>query len=89
MTGIDFDDFGEAVRFGLRSVSSSKNKEEPDNFEEVSETDIYKEMVDIGKRFKLMPGDIARISSWGTKDDRPVLIDAGLTKEVFEEFYES
>jgi hypothetical protein len=89
MTGIDFDDFGEAVRFGLRSVSSSKNKEEPDNFEEVLETDIYKEMVDIGKRFKLMPGDIARISSWGTKDDRPVLIDAGLTKEVFEEFYES
>lgn len=89
MTGIDFDDFGEAVRFGLRSVSSSKNKEEPDNFEEVSETDIYKEMVDIGKKFKLMPGDIARISSWGTKDDRPVLIDAGLTKEVFEEFYES
>jgi hypothetical protein len=89
MTGLDFDDFGEGIRYGLRDVSSNKEMKEPENFDEVSESEIYKEMKDIGKRFKLMPGDLARISSWGTKDDRPVLIDAGLTKEVFEEFYES
>jgi hypothetical protein len=35
-----------------------------------------------------MPGDLARISSWGTKDGRPVLIDAGLTADVFANFYE-
>jgi hypothetical protein len=88
LTGIDFDDFGEAIRFGLKDISSSK-RSEPDNFEEVSESDIYKELVEIGKKNKLMPGDIARISSWGQKDDHPVLIDAGLTKDIFEEFYES
>jgi hypothetical protein len=43
----------------------------------------------IGEKFKLMPGDLARISSWGTKDNQPILIDAGLTKDVFAEFYES
>lgn len=89
MTGIDFDDFGDSIRYGLRNVSSDKKVDEPENFKEVSESDIYKELKDVASKFKLMPGDIARISSWGTKDDHPVLIDAGLTKDIFEEFYES
>lgn len=88
-TGLEFNDFGDAIRFGLKSISSSKGLEKPDNFDEVEESEIYKEVKDVGERFKLMPGDIARISSWGTKDDHPVLIDAGLTKDVYEEYYES
>jgi hypothetical protein len=89
MTGLDFNDFGESVRFGLKSVSKHKYREKPDNFDAISNSDIYKELVEIGKKFNLMPGDMARISSWGTKDGRPILIDSGLTKEVFEEYYES
>lgn len=88
MTGLDFNDFGESIRYGLKSVSGN-DKEKPENFEKVAKSEIYKEMVKIGKKFKLMGGDLARISSWGTKDGRPVLIDAGLTKEVFAEYYES
>lgn len=88
MTGIDFEEFGDAIKYGLKSVSSSSKRTEPDNFDEVSNSDIYKELIEVGKKFKLMPGDMARISSWGTKDGIPVLIDAGLTKEVFKEFYE-
>jgi hypothetical protein len=87
MTDIDFNDFGDAIRYGLKDVSES-SKSKPKHFEEISKSDIYKEMKSVGEKFKLMPGDIARISSWGTKDDRPILIDAGLTKEVFEKFYE-
>lgn len=89
MTGLDFDDFGESIRYGLKNVSGNSDKQKPDNFEKVEKSEIYKEMKRIGKEFKLMPGDLARISSWGTKDKRPVLIDAGLTKDVFEDFYES
>jgi len=88
MTGLDFDEFGEAISYGLKAVSGSKDMKEPDNFDEVSKSRIYKDLVDVGRKFKLMPGDIARISSWGTKDGLPVLIDAGLTKDVFEEYYE-
>jgi len=88
MTGIDFEEFGDAIKYGLKSVSSSSKRTEPDNFDEVSNSHIYKELIEVGKKFKLMPGDMARISSWGTKDGIPVLIDAGLTKEVFKEFYE-
>jgi hypothetical protein len=88
MTGLDFDDFDDSIRYGLRDVSGNTDKDKPESFDKVSKSEIYKEMKRIGEKFKLMPGDLARISSWGTKDGRPVLIDAGLTKEVFEDFYE-
>lgn len=89
MTDLDFDDFGEAIRYGLKNVSGNTDKDKPKNFDEIVDSAIYKDLKEIGKKFKLMPGDLARISSWGTKDGKPILIDAGLTKEVFEEYYES
>lgn len=88
MTGLEFDDFGEALRFGLKDISGNSDTEKPKKFEEVAKSDIYKEVRDIGEKFKLMPGDLARISSWGVKDKHPVLIDAGLTQDVFADFYE-
>jgi|SRR5208283_3621579 len=88
MTGLDFEDFDEAISYGLQNVSGNTGKEKPENFDEVSKSDIYKELKDIGQKFKLMPGDLGRISSWGVKDGKPVLIDAGLTKDVFSDFYE-
>ena len=89
LTDLDFNDFDEAIRYGLRDVSKNKDKNKPKNFDKVSASDIYKEIKSIGEKFKLMPGDLAKISSWGSKDDQPILIDSGLTKEVFEEYYES
>jgi hypothetical protein len=89
MTGLNFEEFGESIRYGLRNVSGNSDAEKPKGFDKVEKSEIYREMKKIGERFKLMPGDLARISSWGTKDGRPVLIDAGLTKDVFAEYYES
>lgn len=89
MTDLNFDDFGEAIRYGLRKVSGNTDMGKPKNFDDVEKSGIYKELKKIGDEFKLMPGDLARISSWGTKDSRPILIDAGLTKDVFSKFYES
>jgi hypothetical protein len=87
-TGIDFDDFGECIRYGLKSVSGSK-RTKPDCFDEVSNNEFYKEIKELGEDFKLMPGDLAKESSWGMKDGKPMLIDTGLTKKVFEDYYES
>jgi len=88
MTGLKFEDFGDSLRYGLKDVSGNKDIEKPKNFDAVAKSDIYKELRDIGEKFKLLPVDIARISSWGTKDGRPILIDAGLTRDIFDEFYE-
>jgi hypothetical protein len=88
MTGLDFNDFGDSISYALKNVSHNSDKKKPDSFDKVCKSDIYKEMDKIGKKFKLMPGDLSRISSWGTKDGYPVLIDAGLTQDIYEDFYE-
>jgi hypothetical protein len=77
LTKIDFQDFGDAF--------SEKNKKD---LKKVYDSDIYKEMKKIIKNFNLLPGDISRISSWGVKDNQPILIDAGLSRKVFDDFYE-
>jgi hypothetical protein len=89
MTGLDFGNYGDAIRYALRDISSNKDIEKPDDYEEIETNDFFKGIVEIGKKNDLMPGDLARISSIGIKDGHPVLIDAGLTKKIFKEFYES
>lgn len=88
MTGLNFKDFGDAIEYGLKSVADNSDKSKPSSFDDICDSKIYKEFIRIGKRFKLMPGDIARISSWGHYENSPVLIDAGLTKEIFDEYYD-
>lgn len=88
LTDINFKDFGEAISYGLRSVSENSDVEKPKHLDDISKSDLYKELVEVGKEFDLMPGDIERISSWGQKDGVPVLLDTGLTKKIFTDFYE-
>jgi hypothetical protein len=88
MTGVPFNDFGNAMRFTMKNLSHN-NKKEPENFSKISASDIYKNIIAIAKKFSLMGGDLARISSFGKKDNHPVLLDTGLTKNVFEKFYDS
>ena len=88
MTGMEFEDFGDAISYGLKNVSDNSGKKKPKKFDEVSKTDIYKEMKRLGEKFELLPGDISRISSWGCKDNHPVLIDSGLTRNIFDTLYD-
>lgn len=84
LTGLPFKDFGDAVSQGLNSSSEKKSSK----FDKVKKSKIYKEMKRLGDEFHLLPGDMERISSWGTKDKKPILIDAGLTREIYDEFYD-
>jgi hypothetical protein len=84
LTKISFEDFSEALSFGTDKSSSKQ----PKNFDKVSKTPVYKEMKRLCEDFDLVSGDVTRISSWGTKGNKPILIDAGLTGKIFEEFYE-
>lgn len=89
ITGINFKDFGNAMRFGLKNVSQQSNQTIPKNFNKIKNKEIYQTMRNIAKKYDLMPGDLAKISSWGLKNKSPALIDAGLTKKVFELHYNS
>lgn len=87
LCGVNFKDFGESLSYGLKEISKD-DKKKPKCFDEVSKTKIYKDLTDCAKKNKLLAGDLKRISSWGVNGDTPVLLDAGLTKEIFDEFYE-
>lgn len=86
ITGINFKEFGEVVKYIMRELST-KERPKPESFEELKDENIVKEITDIGLKHKLMPGDIARISSWKVIDDTPVLVDLGLTQEIYKKFY--
>jgi hypothetical protein len=88
MTDIDFNDFSEAIRFSLKKISGNTDTEKPENYDDVVKSSFFNDIVDIGKKLDLMPGDLARISSFGKKDGHPVLIDVGLTSVIFKDFYE-
>jgi hypothetical protein len=87
MTDIPFKEFGDAIKYGLRKLTSKPDRKEPKNFDSIKSSKIYKEFLRLGEEFQLMPGDMARISSFGEHDGHPILLDAGLTKNIFDEFY--
>jgi len=87
MTGVDFQLFSDAISYGLKDVAGTTH-EKPVDFDEVKGSDVYKEMLSLGKKFKLMPGDMARISSWLTDGKRVILADCGLTREVYDIYYD-
>lgn len=87
LTGINFKDFGEALSYGLQDVAGDSEKK-PKGFSEIAKSEIYKELVEVGKKWEIMPGDLERISSWRRKGNTPIIADLGLSKEIFDQFYE-
>ncbi len=87
MTDINFKDFGECLKYAIRSDNSGKKK--PECFEDVEKTELLKELKRLNKEFKLICGDLVRISSWGVLDGVPVLVDSGLSAKVYKDFYDS
>ena len=85
MTGLNFKQFGKCLKYLCEDSSVKK----PKDFEECEDHEILKEMSKLCNKHKLLYGDIERISSWGCKDNRPILIDSGLTRKVYDDYYES
>lgn len=88
LSDMTFEDFSKCISYALKKIDESKNKK-PKNYDKIEKTDLFKEMKRLGNIFKLLPGDISRISSWGVKDKTPTLIDAGLTRSIYDKYYDS
>jgi hypothetical protein len=88
LTDIDFNDFGDCIKYQLRKISSDADMKKPKSFDDIKTKEIFLEISKIGKVNDLMPGDLARISSYGQLSGHPVLLDIGLTKKIFENLYE-
>lgn len=86
-TGFSFYNFSKAIDYALNIVSDSHH-EKPRDLEKVKNSDIYKDIVSVGKLFNIMPGDMIRISSYRQKDKKPILVDFGLTKDIYYKYYD-
>ena len=85
---LSFEDFSKSLEYGLKHLEHSSQKK-PSKFDSISKSSLYKNIFDVAKKLNLLPGDLTRISSWGTKNKVPVLIDVGLSRKVYEEHYSS
>jgi len=85
LTGVNFRQFGECIKYNASKNKS--NKEEPENFEELKDEEVVKQISDIISKYSLIAGDVARISSWKVKDGTPVLVDLGLNESIYKEYY--
>lgn len=83
LTSLNFKEFCEAIEFDL-----SDKKKKPKNYEKIIKTQIFKDVIEICEKHNLCYGDIVRISSWGSKDKVAVLADTGLTKSIYDKYYE-
>lgn len=63
----------------------------PDDFEDIEESELFSEIVRMIADFGMPVGDIVRESSWGIVNrngkDTPVLVDYGLTEDVYKTYY--
>ncbi len=88
MAGVDFSNFCDIILYMLKDVADIEATK-PKTFDEFKDCEILQEMKRLGEKYKLMPGDMVRISSWGkTKDDQLVLMDAGLNRHLYDSLYE-
>ena len=81
LTDVPFKEFAAAIDHGIN------DDKKPSDFDKISKSDIYKEVIRLNKEYKLLPGDMTRISSWGKNDGNPVMLDAGLSREVYDKYY--
>jgi len=58
-------------------------------FDAKSKRELFnsKQLQDIKRNYNLLLGDLARKSSWGIINGRPVIIDYGFTREVRQRYY--
>jgi hypothetical protein len=90
ITGFRFEDFAETLRNRIREVRGGRRwLDDPDGMDELYDDDFFNELVDMAVAMDLEEGDLARISSYGELDDDPVVVDTGLSKEVYRSLYES
>jgi len=84
ISGINFKDFGEALKSSVNNSSSSDDVKK-----KIKSSKIFQDLTKIAKDNKLAAGDLAKISSYGKLDNKILLIDTGLTNKIYEDFYES
>lgn len=86
-TNMDFDKYGDCLKYWKNHYMKGKDKPEPEEFVFYKENSFFQEMTNIIGTMNLGVGDLKRLSSYGEVDGNIVVIDFGLTTDIWDEFY--
>jgi hypothetical protein len=91
--GVSFNDYCDAIRYHSNSLKPKKffNEKEPENMSEMWENEYVYSIFDLISGYNLIIGDLCKLNTYGIiskdGDDKIVIIDYGLTNEVYDSFY--
>jgi hypothetical protein len=85
ITGFPFEDFKATIYNKLKEEGPSYI-EKPEDYEKILDDEFVRQLVNMADEFDFPPNDLMKIDSYGEIDNDPVLIDAGLTKELWNEY---
>ena len=93
LTGWSFDDWMNTLNNRMLDLTGNRGyrRMTPEDFEDIEESELFSDVVEMMMNFSMPTGDVARASSWGivTRDGKkvPVMIDYGLTSDILEKYY--
>lgn len=92
ITGLNFKEFGDCLHyFELDQTNTRIKPSKPKSYENMWENEFGMLIFDLIGSYGIPSGDMSRISSYGIvsrdEEDNVVLIDYGLTNEVYDSYY--
>lgn len=90
---VSFEDYCDAMRYQYGvAVKYEKHSRPPENMDQMWENEFVSNMIDFMVNYEIPVGDLCRFSSFGLVNrdghDVIVLIDYGLTGEVYDSYYQ-
>lgn len=86
LIGFGFDTFMNALFYKFNNESDKWSK--PRDYEDIEKNALFNCLADLIFKTDQQIGDLDKISSWRELDGRPVLVDYGLSKDVYKKFYD-
>jgi hypothetical protein len=93
LTGLNFVNFGKMLQqWEVENNGNRYNRNftygvPEEEQEEIRESEIYNEVIDMVGNFGFLTGDFTRLANWGIYKGKPVIIDYGFDEEVQKKYY--
>lgn len=85
-TGVDFKNFCNYI-INKSPVGNNSFKLPVTDEDALNNNEFVGDVLDMMSNFQMPAGDLTRIRSWGQVRGRVVLIDYGLTQDIYEQYY--
>jgi len=86
LTGFDFDSFSNLLFYKFNNEASGWKDSK--NYNDIMSSDLFECLTSWIIECDPQIGDIIKIDSWGEVDSKPVLMDYGLSKKIYRDYYE-